>query len=123
MIMERHKKRMGAIEDVSSSAALPFGPEEEKSSQIYVEVKGEKESLYFDLVWRASKIIGLGVDLRAPELTIPFLPLSSGGNEFAGYDLDMARNFRINFLWEKNGQITGLSVPNEDSPVQALKSK
>lgn len=123
MIMERHKKRMGEIEDVSSRTALPFGPGEEKSSQIFVEFKGEKGSLYFDLIWRESKIVGLGVAVRAPDLKIPFLLLPSGENKFAGYHLDMARNFRINFLGEKNGQITGLSVPNEDSPIIALKSK
>jgi CubicO group peptidase (beta-lactamase class C family) len=122
MILERHKKRMGEIEDVSSRSALPFGLEEEKSSQIFVEFKGKKGSLYFDLVWRDSKIVGFGAAMRAPEITIPILPLQTGGNEFVGYRLDMARNFRINFLAD-DGRIKGLIVPNKDSTVEALKSK
>jgi hypothetical protein len=123
MILERHKKRMGEIEDVYSRTALPFDLEEEKASQIFVEFKGEKGSLYFDLVWRDSKVVGLGVAMSAPEITIPFLPLPSGGHEFTGYRLDMARNFRINFLGEDDGKILGILVPNEAGPIEALKSK
>lgn len=122
-IVERHKKRMGKIEAVSSRFALPFDLERTKSSQIFVEFKGEKGSLYFDLIWRGGKITGLGVDMRAPVLSIPFLPSSSGGNEFIGYHLDMARNFRINFLVEEDGDIRGLVVPNEDGPIEALRKK
>jgi hypothetical protein len=57
------------------------------------------------------------------ELSIPFLPLIPRGNEFIGYHLDMARNFRINFLVEEDGQIMGLVVLNEDGPIEALKLK
>jgi CubicO group peptidase (beta-lactamase class C family) len=123
MILDRHKKRMGEIEKIFSLSALPFDLEEEKTSQIFVEFKGEKGSLYFDLVWRDSKVVGLGVAMSAPEITIPFLPLSSEGHEFAGYRLDMARNFRINFLVEGDGKMSGLVVPNEEGPIEALKSK
>lgn len=121
MILKKHKKRMGEIEGVSSRSAFPFDQREEKASQIFVEFKGERGSLYFDLVWRDSKIIGLGVNLRAPELTISFLPLLSGGNEFAGYDLDMARNFRTRFQVDEGGNVTGLILENEDGPVKATK--
>lgn len=122
-IIERHKKRMGEIKEVSSRAALPFDLGERKSSQIFVELKGEKGSLYFGLIWRDSKIVGLDVAVRAPDLAISFLPTQSGGNEFIGYHLGMARNFRIDFIVEEDGQIIGLIVPNEDGPVQALKSE
>lgn len=122
-ILERHKKRMGEIKEVASRTALPFDLEEKESSQIFVELKGEKGSLYFDLIWRDSKIVGFGVTMRAPDLSVPFLPLTSNGDEFAGYHLDMARNFRINFLVEEDSQIMGLVVPNDDGPIEALKSK
>jgi CubicO group peptidase (beta-lactamase class C family) len=121
MILERHKKRMGEIKEVSSITALPFDLEEKKSSQIFVEFKGEKGSLIFDLIWRDSKIVGLGVDMRAPDLSVPLLPLASRGEKFAGYNLDMARNFQINFLMEEDGQIIGLIIPNKDGPIEALK--
>jgi hypothetical protein len=107
---------------VFSRTALPFDQEEENSSQIIVEFKGEKGNLYFDLIWRDSKIVGLGVDLGAPELSTLFLSVSSRGNEFAGYYLDMARNFQINFLVNEDGQITGLTISNDDAPIQALES-
>jgi CubicO group peptidase (beta-lactamase class C family) len=123
IILERHKTRMGEIKEVSSRTALPFDREEEKSSQIFVELKGKKGSMYFDLIWRDSKIVGFGVTMRAPDLSVPFLPLTSNGDEFVGYNLDMAQNFRINFLIEEDGQISGLVVPNEDGPIQALKLK
>jgi len=123
MILARHKKRMGVIKVVSSLSAHPFDLEEEKASQVFVELKGEKGSLYFDLVWRDSKVVGLGITYRTPDIPIPFLPMQSGGNEFVGYRLDMARNFRINFLVEEDGKISGLVVPNEDGPIEALKSK
>jgi CubicO group peptidase (beta-lactamase class C family) len=123
LIVKRHKKRMGEIEEISSRVALPFDLEGERASQIFVEFKGEKGSLYFDLVWRESKIVGLGVDMRSPSLAISFLPSSSGGNEYNGYSLDMARNFRINFLLKEDDQIVGLVLPNEDGPIEAIKSK
>jgi hypothetical protein len=67
--------------------------------------------------------VGFGVDMRAPDLSIPFLPLTTTGNEFAGYHLDMARNFQINFLVDEDGRVTGLTVPNGDGPVEALKAE
>jgi CubicO group peptidase (beta-lactamase class C family) len=122
-ILERHKERMGEIKGAFSRVALPFDRENGKSVQTFVELEGERESLYFGLIWRDSKIVGLEITLRAPGLSIPFLPLNPEGNEFAGYHLDMARNFLINFLAGEAGQITGLTVPNEDGPIKALKSK
>jgi CubicO group peptidase (beta-lactamase class C family) len=122
-IVERHKKRMGNIEGVFSSVTLPFGRGEETSVQTFVELKGERGRLYFDLIWRDSKIVGFGVDMRAPDLSIPFLPLAAAGNAFAGYHLDMVRNFQINFLLDEDDQIKGLMIPNEDSPMKALKTK
>ena len=123
MILERHRKRMGEIEEVSSRVVLPFALEKANASQIYVELKGEKGSLYFDLIWRDGEIAGFGVDMRAPDLSVPFLSLTSGGNEFAGYHLDMARNFRIGFQMDEEGHVTAVVLPNEDGPVKAIKSK
>ena len=123
MILERHKKRLGKIEGAFFKVTLPFDLAEKKSYQTFVELKGERGSLYFDLIWRDSKIVGLGVDMRASDLSVPFLALTSAGIEFAGYHLDMARNFELNFLSTDEGQITGLEIPNEEGSIEALKSK
>ncbi len=123
MILKRHRKRLGKIEGAFFKVTLPFDLAEKKSYQTFVELKGERGSLYFDLIWRDSKIVGLGVDMRASDLSVPFLALTSAGIEFAGYHLDMARNFELNFLSTDEGQITGLEIPNEEGSVEALKSK
>ena len=47
--------------------------------------------------------------------------LRAGGNEFVGYRLDTARNFQINFLVDEDGQIAGLTVPNDAGPIKAKK--
>jgi len=57
--------------------------------------------------------------MRAPDLSVPFLPLTSRGEKFAGYHLDMARNFRISFLVDADGRVDGLSLPHDDGPVKA----
>jgi len=123
MRVERHKKRTGEIKEVLARIAIPIDLRGEKSNQIFVELRGEKGSLYFGLIWRDSKIVGLDAVMGVPDLTIPFLPSTSRGNDFVGYHLEMARNFRISFLLDKDGHITGLVVQNEDGPIKALKSQ
>ncbi len=123
MRMERNKKRTGEIKGVFSRVALPSDLEGGTAVQIYVELKGERGSVFFGLIWRDSKIVGLDAVMGIPDLSIPFLPSTSGENEFVGYHLDMARNFRINFLIDEDGQITGLVIPQNDGPLKALKSK
>jgi hypothetical protein len=61
--------------------------------------------------------------MGVPDLSIPFLPPKSRGNDFIGYHLDMARNFRISFLVDKDSHVTGLVVQNQDGPIKAYKSK
>ncbi|MGD9346390.1 MAG: serine hydrolase domain-containing protein, partial [Candidatus Aminicenantes bacterium] len=121
MILGRHKNRTGEIEGVFSRVTLPFDLEEEKSNQTFVELKGDRGSLYFDLIWRDFKIVGLGVAMHAPDLSVPFLSSTSGGNDFAGYHLDMARNFRIGFQVDEDGNVTSLMIPNEDGPLKATR--
>jgi CubicO group peptidase (beta-lactamase class C family) len=123
MRMERSKKRTGEIREVFARIALPSDLRGKNSVQVFVELRGEKASLYFGLFWRDSKIVGLDVVMGVPALTILFLPSTSGGNDFIGYNLDMARNFRISFLVDKDGHVTGLVVQNEDGPIEILKSK
>jgi hypothetical protein len=123
MILERHKKRTGEIKGAFYRVTLPFDLAEKNSYQTFMELKGERGSLYFDLVWRDSKIVGFGVDLRAPDLFVPFQSLTSEGIEFGGYNLDMARNFKINFLVDENGKVTGLTIPNEDGPIKAHRAE
>ncbi|MGB6866485.1 MAG: hypothetical protein WBE11_12410, partial [Candidatus Aminicenantaceae bacterium] len=117
MRLARHRERTGEIKEVLARVALPFATREEKSSQIFVELKGEKGSIYFGLTWRNSKIVGIDAVMGVPDLSIPFLPLTS--TDFAGYHLDMARNFRISFLVDADGRVDGLSLPHDDGPVKA----
>ncbi len=123
MRVERHKKRTGEIKEVLARIALPIDLRGEKSAQVFMELKGKKASLYFGLIWRDSKIVGLDAVMGVPDLSIPFLPPTSRGNDFIGYHLDMARNFRINFLVDKDSHVTGLVVQNQGGPIKALKSQ
>ena len=123
MRVERHKKRTGEIREVFTRVALPSDLRGEKSIQVFVELRGEKASLYYGLIWRDSKIVGLDAVMGVPDLSIPFLPPTSRGNDFIGYHLDMARNFRINFLVDKDSHVTGLVVQNQGGPIKALKSQ
>jgi hypothetical protein len=59
--------------------------------------------------------------MHAPDLSVPFLSSTSGGNDFAGYHLDMARNFRIGFQVDEDGNITSLMIPDEDGPIKATR--
>ncbi|MGB6340855.1 MAG: hypothetical protein WBF32_13865, partial [Candidatus Aminicenantaceae bacterium] len=121
MRLARHRERTGEIKEVFARVALPSETRGEKSAQIFVELKGEKGIIYFGLIWRNSKIVGIDAVMGIPDLSILFLPLTS--TDFAGYHLDMARNFRISFLLNDGGNVTGLMLENEDGPVKAHKSK
>ncbi|HUU52868.1 MAG TPA: serine hydrolase domain-containing protein [Candidatus Heimdallarchaeota archaeon] len=121
MRLARHRERTGEIKEVFARVALPSETRGEKSAQIFVELKGEKGIIYFGLIWRNSKIVGIDAVMGIPDLSILFLPLTS--TDFAGYHLDMARNFRISFLLNDGGNVTGLKLENEDGPVKAHKSK
>jgi CubicO group peptidase (beta-lactamase class C family) len=119
MRLARHKKQTGGIKEVKAKVALPTGFGGERSAQTIVELQGERESLYFSLDWHDSKIVGIDPTMGVPSLSIPFLPLT--GTDFAGYLLDMGRNFRINFLVDADDRVTGLVVPNEDDPLKATR--
>jgi hypothetical protein len=64
--------------------------------------------------------VGIAPEEGVPELSVPFLPL--GGSKFAGYHLDMARNFRISFLSDDKGIVTGLIIPTGSEKIKADRS-
>ena len=59
--------------------------------------------------------------MSAEPLVIPFMPVS--GNEFAGYDLGMAKTVRIRFNVDGSGSVTGLTVQGENGNVTAGKTR
>lgn len=121
MRLERNKKRTGEIKGVFSRAVIPIEPKGESPVQVYVELKGEKGSVFFGLIWRDSKIVGLEAVRGVPDLSIPFLPLKAEGSDFIGYHLDMARNFQISFRKDERGKITGLTVGTEGGLIRAAR--
>ncbi len=121
MRLERYKQRTGKILEAKSRLTLPSEFDGQKSAMTIIELKGEKGSIYFALYWQDMKNIGVAPSMGVPDLTFPFLPLSETG--FAGYHLDMARNFRMSFQADGEGNVEGLICENEEATLKALKSK
>lgn len=57
--------------------------------------------------------------MGAPRLSTPFLPLSDGA--FAGYHLDLARTFMIEFAAGEDGRVSALTVPAGDNVIKAVR--
>ena len=112
MRLERYKQRTGKILEVKSRLALPSDFDGQESAMTIIELGGEKGSIYFALYWQDMKNVGVAPAMGVPDLTFPFLPLSE--TDFTGYDLDMARNFRMSFKMDGEGNVTGLVCENED---------
>jgi len=86
----------------------------------YVELKGEKGSIFFELYWRDKKNVGVGPTPAPGEMILPFLPVSE--TEFVGYRIDSAVSAKIRFMMNDKGAVKGLTIPaNKD--LIALKEK
>lgn len=113
------KPKMGEIQKVIARATLPVHFRGQEAAQTHLELKGERGSLFFFLYWQDKKNVGIGPALFLPDLSIPFLFLKD--DEFAGYHIEMARNFRVRFSTDEQGRITSLSVYKEKENAVALK--
>lgn len=121
MRLRRYSERTGKIQKVFAPYTLPSSLDGEEAVQTYVELKGEKGSIFFGLFWRDKKNIGVAPSMDIPEISIPFL-LTSGA-KFNGYQLGVARNIRVSFEVDEKGAVKGLEVPTPKKDLLALKKK
>ena len=115
----RHYEDMtGAIAKVEALGTLPSSYEE-GAVETFVELKGERESIFFGSIWLDGKNIGVRPVRSAQPVSVPFLPISE--TEFAGYDLSMARNVRIGFNMNDERSVSGLTMHGEKGDVDIPK--
>jgi CubicO group peptidase (beta-lactamase class C family) len=110
MRLQRYKESTGKIHEVIANYTLPSSLDGEEAVLTYVQLKGEKGSIFFGLYWQNKKNIGVAPVMAIPEISIPFRLIS--GTEFNGYRLDMAKNIRISFVVDEKGTVKGLKVPS-----------
>ena len=120
MRLQRYQNRTGAIQNVFARLTLPSDLDGREAAQTIVELKGEKGSFYFGLFWKDNKNIGIAPAMGVPNLSIPFLPVSSG--QFAGYHLELGQGFQVRFQ-ETEGKVVSLSVKTAEGPVVAKRTE
>jgi CubicO group peptidase (beta-lactamase class C family) len=120
MRLRMYKERTGAIKSAIAIGTLPSTFDGEPAAMTYVELKGEKDSMFFVLFWRGKKNVGVGPTMRPGDMALPFLPVSE--TEFVGYRIDTAMSSRLGFKFDAEGNVTGLAAPGKEEP-SALKQK
>ena len=118
MRLRMYKERTGAIKSTASAGTLPSTFDGEPAAMTYVELKGEKDSMFFVLFWRGNKNVGVGPTMPPGEMDLPFLPVSE--TEFVGYRIDTAMSSRLEFKVDDEGNVIGLAAPGREKP-SALK--
>jgi CubicO group peptidase (beta-lactamase class C family) len=113
--IKRLQEQTGDITDVSAVYTVPGQDEGEMVPITAVRLKGEKESIYFDLYWKDGKNVGVAPRLRPEKLSISILPLEGNKNEFAGYHLPLAKTIRLSFKTGKDGGVEGLTLHNDQT--------
>jgi len=112
--------RTGKVKSVESVGTLPSTFDGEKAAITYIELKGERGSLFFEIIWQDGKNIGMGPTPPPGEMALVFLPLSE--QEFAGYSIDTTINSRIGFKTDDTGSVIGLILPGKEK-ISARKEK
>jgi len=115
MRLNRYRERTGEIEKVIAVATFPSHLNGQESALTYVQLEGERGSIFFGLYWKDKMNIGVSPVMSVPGFSIPFLSTSS--HEFAGYHLEMAKNFRIRFDVNDRGSVNGLIIPSKDGDI------
>lgn len=119
MRLKRYLKFMGKIVGVEAVATLPSNFEPGAVETI-VRINGEKRDLFFLLIWKDGKNIGVAPAEIPEGVFIPFLPVSP--SKFAGYSLPMARNFWIEFARNEQGQVAVLKIiTSKGKQIEELK--
>lgn len=118
--IKQNRPRTGEINKVISRVTLPVFFRGQEAAQTFVELSGEKGSMFFTLYWRDKMNVGVAPSMGVPDLSIPFYCLN--GQKFAGYHLDMTRVFRISFDMAEDGSITSLSTGSGEDRITAKKT-
>ena len=98
--------------DVTAVHTLPGQQEGEMIPITTVQLKGEKENIYFNLYWKGGKNVGVAPQMPPEDLSLTILPLKGTKNKFAGYHLPMANTIGLSFKTSKNGNVEGLTIHN-----------
>ena len=118
MRINHYRDHTGAIKTVEALGTLPSSYEEGAVETI-VELKGERESIFFGSIWLEGKNIGVRPVRSAQPIAVPFLPLSE--TEFAGHDLSMAQNVHISFNLTDDGSVLSLTIHGKRGKVDMRK--
>ncbi len=116
--LKMYKPRTGQIQKVISRGTLPSSFDGQKAAMTYVELKGEKGSVYFMLMWQDKKNVGVGPTPPPGDMAIPFMPVSE--EEFSGYRIDTGIDSRLVFKLDDKGIVTGIAIPGKEG-LTALK--
>ena len=119
MRLRMYRPRTGDIESVKSPGTLSSLFDGKRAAVTYVELKGEKGSLFFELYWQDEKNVGVGPTPPPGEMALPFLPVSE--TEFTGYRIDTAIGAKIGFKMDDKGSVIGLTIPGKQDFI-ALKA-
>jgi len=119
MRLDLYKPQTGEITKVLARATLPTYFRGQEAAQTFVELSGEKGSIFFTLYWQDKMNVGVAPAMGVPDLWVLFYCLN--GLKFAGYHLDMARVFRISFDMAEDGTITSLSTGSGEERITAEK--
>ena len=119
MRMRQYAPRTGKVTIVAAHLTMPTTLDGIDAAQTFVELKGEKGSIYFGLYWKDGSNIGIAPAMGAPRLSVPFLPLPDGA--FAGYDLDLAMDFEIAFEAGEDGRVSVMIFSSEEGTTKALR--
>ncbi len=112
------QERIGAVQKVKAWETLPSSFEE-GAVETQVELQAERGSIFFQLIWQGDKNIGLRPLEFAQPLSITFLPLSH--TEFAGYDLALARNMKVSFIFDEKGVTKSCVIHGPEKKSEAVK--
>lgn len=120
MRLRMYKPRTGEIKRAKPLGTLRSSIDGEKVAVTYVELEGEKGSVYFMLHWQDGKNVGVGPTPPPGDMALPFLPVSE--TEFVGYRIDTAMGAKIGFKTDEDGSVTALIIP-ENPDFIALKQE
>jgi len=116
------EQRTGRLKRARARGTLPATLDGEKTALTYVELEGEKGSLFFALYWKGKENVGIGPAMAPDTMAIPFSPISA--SEFAGYRIDTGVVSRVKFILDEKGAVTGLSFSGrEEAPVLKKSSE
>jgi CubicO group peptidase (beta-lactamase class C family) len=116
--LDLYLPRTGPITKVQTVRTVPVTMDGRGAAESVVELKGEKGSIYFGLLWDGEKNIGLMPMMSPQSISIPFLPVSE--LEFCGYHLAAGHVLTLDFV-RKKGRIVGLLLSSDGEEINAGK--